>query len=129
MGRKHADGVAVGLLLGLANAFVIAIGLSMMLHELSLESVKIVFMICAMPALLVGGVLGWVADATATSAVWVRRLLLVGPALLVVGLLGSVSDLHAIVVSCIPTTAAACWLECATRHDALPPVPIVVVRR
>ena len=129
MDRQPA-GVALGLLLGLGNALVIAIGLSAIEPHDRAQMAMVVFMIGAVPALIVGVLLGWLAQATAHHRVWFRRLVLVVPAVLVVFTLGAMFSLQsAVLVSCIPTTAAAFWLERATRARVVPPVPVVAVHR
>jgi hypothetical protein len=130
MDGKPANGVALGFLLGLANALVVSVGLSAMDPGNRVEMAAIIFVFGIVPASVVGVLLGLLAERLARAPVWLRRVVLVVPALLVVGLLGSMFGLQsAVVVSCIPTTAAAFWLERATRTREAPPVPVVAVRR
>ena len=61
---------------------------------------------------------------------WLRRVTLIAPAMLVVSILGSAFGLRdQVLVSCIPTIAAALVLERKTRRADDAPVPVVTVRR
>jgi hypothetical protein len=82
------------------------------------------------PAIVLGALLGWLADVTATLPVWLRRFLLIVPAVLLVAVLGTEFGLqHMILVSCIPTAVATLLLERGTRNHVAPPVPVAHVRR
>jgi hypothetical protein len=121
-------GFPVGILLGLANVFVIGVGMAAVGHEAGIA--LLVLMFGSIPAIVVGALLGWIADAMKAMPVWARRLVLIVPAVLLVIVLGTelwMKDF--IFVSCIPTTVATFILERATRLTQRPPVPPAQVVR
>jgi hypothetical protein len=126
--RGVKNGPSDGMMLGIANAAVIAVGLSAVDPDFRLQMATVVFLFGSLPAILAGAALGRLADALAESRVWVRRLWLVVPAWLVVVVLGVVIGMVEVVfVACIPTTAAALLLEKRTR--ARSDAPVAIVRR
>jgi hypothetical protein len=137
----QTDGVAntkatgVGVLLGLANVAVIGLGLGL---AVSLEGagghpLGIAFFVCMIgivPAVVLGALLGWLAEVTAPLPRWLRAFVLTLPALLLVVLLGAYFAMQQfILVACIPTVVAALVLERATRLVVTPPLPVARARR
>ncbi len=133
--------VMLGMLLGLCNAFVIGAGIGGANGKGLLEIGAIALLVTGfggMPAVVLGALLGWLADAIRAHPVWLRRLLLIAPAALFVMVLGAELEAqivrrgppqHFALVSCIPTAIAAFILERATRRHPTPRVPAAYVRR
>lgn len=120
-------GTALGILLGLLNCAVIGIGMAARGGEAGIA--VWVFMFGLVPAVILGAILGWIADVMKPLAIWVRRVVLIVPALLLVIGLGDFFALHEfIVVSCIPTLVATLLLERGTRLVVAPPVPLAHAR-
>ena len=118
--------IGLGVVLGLANVLVIAIGLAVTLDEDFLELGTMVMIFGMMPGMMAGAVLGGLARALRECPRALRLLLLVTPALLVVFALASEFGMLALApVACIPTGVAALVLERMTRAPVVPPaVPI-----
>jgi len=131
------DPVSLGIMLGVANALVIAIGIAVMKHQDDavtrwrdgastwygggLSIVGSVFMIGFIPAVFTGAALGRLAHRARAWRPWLRGVVLVVPALLVVvGLADMFRMQEYIVVASIPTLAAAAWLERRTRDARVP---------
>lgn len=114
--------VALGLLLGAANTFVIGVGFSAVAGDV--EVAVMVMVLGVVPGTVLGAMLGGTAHLTKAWPVWWRRVLLTVPALVLVVLLGRFFALYEfILVSCIPTVVAAFILERNTRSVTPPPVP------
>lgn len=128
--RRRDNGPGIGLLLGLANAAVIAIGVSAAEgHGAYVEIAIAVFMFGVMPALIAGLAIGHIADRTATYSLWARRIAITVPAWLVVMLVGCGLGMGSyVVVACIPTTVAAVVLERLTRERSIAAAARVVAR-
>jgi uncharacterized membrane protein len=115
-----------GLALGAANVVVIAIGIGVMEHDSEATCMVIVF--GALPGLIAGAVLGWLAGCTATRSPWWRVTLLAVPGIGVVVFLAEAFWMYQfVVVACIPTIVAALILERWTRRTLPPPVPVATV--
>jgi hypothetical protein len=98
----------------------------------------LVMLFGSMPAVVLGALLGWLADVMRGQPVWLRRFLVIVPAALFVIVLGAELETqivrrgppqHFALVSCIPTAVAAFILERATRRRVIPRVPPAHVRR
>ena len=122
------NGPSDGMVLGVANAAVIAVGMSALDPHYRLQMATVVFLFGSLPAILTGAALGRLADYLAHAPIWMRRLWLIVPAWGVVTVLGvGVGMAELIAVACIPTTAAALLLEKRTRARSV--APVAVVRR
>jgi MFS family permease len=118
-----------GILLGIANVGVVALGMSVVEHHERFALATMIFMIGLVPGMTTGALLGWIAGTLADARVWLRLAWLIVPALLVVVALGELFDLREfIVVSCIPTTVGCLLLEKGTRRRQ-PSVPAAHARR
>ena len=128
MGDTKASGL--GVLLAVANVVVIGLGLGF--TEPAGHPLGVAFFVCMIgivPAVVLGALLGWLADVTAPLPVWLRTLVLTFPAIALVVLLGSYFSMHDfIVVASIPTVVAVLLLERATRHVTPPPLPVAHAR-
>jgi hypothetical protein len=128
MGDSKASGL--GVLLAAANVVVIGLGLGFTApagHPLGIAF--FVCMIGIVPAVVLGALLGWLADVTAPLPVWLRTLVLALPAIALVVLLGAYFSMHDfIVVASIPTFVAVLLLERATRQVTPPPLPVAHAR-
>lgn len=114
--------VPLGIMLGALNVIVIAIGMAGVAGQARFAEWVIMFAI--MPGVVVGALLGWLADVMKPMPTWARRSVLLVPAvLLVVVLAGEFRLEQFILLSCIPTAVAALLLERGTRLAAEPPVP------
>lgn len=114
-----------GTLLGIANVFVIAIGMSLLEHEPQLMSLVVMF--GAVPGLVAGAILGSLAGAIGTRPPVFRVALLALPAICVVfGLATEFAMQDLAMISCIPTLVAVLMLERWTR--VAPPEPVPVAR-
>jgi hypothetical protein len=132
------DPILLGMLLGLANLVVVAIGMrdvaygpheasphhggEACFHAHALGSqVGAVFAAGFLPALITGAIVGRIAHRSRTWPVWARLLVIVPPPIAVVIALGGMSGLYAYVLPSIVTTvAAALCLERGTRAVMLP---------
>jgi len=114
--------VPLGIMLGLLNVFVIAIGLAGVGDEVGIAMLVVMFGI--VPAIVIGALLGWLAEVMKPLPTWMRRFVLIMPAVALVVILGAEFSMQDfIVVSCIPTAVATLVLERATRLVLPPPVP------
>lgn len=122
--------VALGVLLGALNVLVIGVGMSVMAGDHDLQIAVWVAIFGIVPAVVLGALLGWLADVMAPLPTWVRRFVLILPAtLLVIVLAAEFTMQDFILVSCIPTVVAALVLERGTRLVVPPPVPLAHARR
>jgi len=118
-----------GALLGSANATVIAFGmcfddaggLTFHIHDRAFGFALIALVAC-IPGAIFGAMVGRLADNLVNYKVWMRRLALISTAFTVVVFLGGMAELHRyVLISFIPTLAAALLLETRTRgHAAVP---------
>jgi hypothetical protein len=123
--EREVDPIRRGMLLGIANCVVIAVGMAAPEHTDGLGLGMIVFLVGVLPAIFAGCLLGWLAGKWASQPVRSRRLRLLIPAWLVVVALAIMTGLvNFILVSWIPTTVAVLLLERATRRPPAPPVPV-----
>ena len=123
-------GIANGILLGMANAGVITLGLVLPEGQRWFALGTVIFMIALVPSVLAGAVLGWIAEVLAESHLWIRLAWLIVPAIAVVAWLGVVFEMRGyIAVSSVPTVAACLLLERSTRRRPTPPLPVAAVRR
>jgi uncharacterized membrane protein len=114
------DPVANGILLGLANTVVIAVGLSYAVP--SRDMAPAVIMFGFMPGMLLGALVGGIAGLTAKHPSWVRLLLLAPIPMgfvyaMATGLVLGASIYGAL----IPTAVAVLIMERSTRAGALVP--------
>jgi hypothetical protein len=115
-----------GIVLGAANVLVIAIGMGVMAHDSEVTS--LVATLGAMPGMIAGAVLGWLAQCVATRPPRLRVALLAVPAVGVVVALADTFGMDASVpVACIPTLVAVLILERWTRRVTPAPVPVATV--
>ena len=114
------DPIAKGILLGMANTIVIALGLGTAFSTRDIAGPIMIFGM--IPAMLIGAFEGGLADWTTRTPPWVRMLLL---APLPVGFvwvmanalrLGTIGD-----AACIPTFVAVLILEKTSRAEVLVP--------
>jgi hypothetical protein len=119
--------LALGALLGLANALVIALGIAVREHG-GLDAFIALTCASLIPALFAGMAIGSLAERTPTWPVVARLPLLVVPAFLIVAGLGALAQFDQyIAVACVPTLAAASLLERRTRaRDEVPPARSLV---
>jgi hypothetical protein len=131
-------GVVGGMLLGLCNAFVIGAGIGGANGKGYFEVAAIalaVMLFGSMPAIVIGALLGWLADAMRAQPVWLRRFALIVPAVMVVIVCGVEIETkligrgpeHFALLAAIPTAVAAFILERATRSRSTPSVPLAYV--
>lgn len=121
-------GPPLGILLGALNVLVIGTGMAAIYGEAGIVVWVLIFGI--VPGFMLGGLLGWLADAMKPLPIWVRRFVLVVPAVLLVVVLAAQFSMQSfIVLSCIPTAVATLLLERATREVIPPPVPVAHARR
>jgi hypothetical protein len=119
--------VPLGILLAMLNTAVIGVGMAINGGELGIA--VWVFMFGLVPAVILGALLGWLAEVMQPLSIWVRRVVLIVPAVLLVVGLGDFFALRDfIVVSCIPTAVATLMLERGTRLVVVPPVPLAHAR-
>jgi len=125
-----------GALLGCANAIVIAFGmcfddaggLALHLRDRAF-GVALVALVSCIPAAIFGAMLGQMADNLVNYKVWMRRLALISIAFTMVVFLGCMADLYRyVVVSMIPTLAAALLLEAQTRVALASSMPLATAR-
>jgi len=122
------SGVPLGIMLGALNVIVIAIGMAGIGGESGIAMWVVTFGI--LPGLVLGALLGWLAETMKPLPIWVRRFVLIVPAVLLVVLLAAEFSLQSfIALSCIPTAVATLLLERGTRQVAPPPVPVAHARR
>jgi hypothetical protein len=120
--------VPLGMTLGALNVLVIGIGMAVVGREAGIALLVLAFGV--VPAIVLGALLGWLADVMKTMPLWPRRFVLIVPAVLLVVVLGAEFAMqHMILVSCIPTAVATFMLERGTRTEVAPPVPIAHARR
>ena len=120
--------VPLGIVLGALNVLVIAIGMGVLGGEPGI--VLLVTMFGIVPAIVLGALLGWIADVMKPLPIWLRRTVLVVPAILLVCVLGAEFSMQQLIfVSSIPTVVASLILERATRLNLPPPVPEARARR
>src|SRR5690349_21503693 len=120
--------VPLGILLGALNVLVIAIGLAGAGDEPGIAMWVVAFGI--VPGILLGALLGWLAEVMQPLPIWVRRFVLLVPAVALVAVLaGEFSLQHFILLASIPTAVAALVLERGTRPSSPPPVPLAHARR
>lgn len=116
-----------GMILAIANVFVIAFGMGVVAHDSGFF--MLVMMFGSIPALLVGGLLGLFAGLTEKRSRHWRTVLLSLPAFGLVVVLAAVFTFDAAVpIACIPTFIAALVLERWTRQVVPAPVPVATVR-
>lgn len=114
------DPIAKGILLGIANTIVIAVGLGTAFSTRDMAGPIMIF--GCMPAMLMGAFEGGIADWTARNPPWVRLLILTPIPIGFVWVmanalrLGTVGDL-----ACIPTLVAVLVLEKTSRTQPLVP--------
>jgi hypothetical protein len=106
-----------GILVGLVNTIIVAFCMAAWLDSAHLmEATLIISMIGALPAVLIGAFLGYLAEAKQTTNRRVMLVWMISVSCAAVALLGTIFDLpELIVVSCIPTAAACSVLERWTR--------------
>lgn len=120
-------GAWLGVVLGALDVFVIATGMADVCHAPSIAVLVIVFGL--VPGIVLGGLLGWLAEVMAPLPVWLRRCVLIVPPLLLVVLLGGeLGKEQFIALASIPTLVAALLLEGATRLSVAPPLPVARAR-
>lgn len=119
--------VAKGFWLAIANVFVIAFALSCEFHPRGSEHVmSLVVMYAIFPAIIVGTVLGGIAEATAARRPLWRFAVLAVPAWGLVVLLANVFDMRQFELhACIPTFVAVSILERSTRKRELVPIAFI----
>ncbi|HSK02118.1 MAG TPA: hypothetical protein VK932_12790 [Kofleriaceae bacterium] len=126
--RMELPAVCLGMTLAAINVVVIALGIAFWEPRPHAGIVMFVMMFGMVPGVALGAFLGFLAGTLNTHPVWFRRAVLVVPAFLLVAVLGAELSMTQLVpVSCIPTLAAALYLERATR--LVPPVPVAHARR
>jgi len=115
------DPVSLGILLGIANVLVIAVGMGMTEPRNHLGIALGVFALGFFPGVFTGGLLGRTAHRVRAWRPWARQIVLTGPALFVVVVLAEVFQAHQfMVLAFIPTVAAASWRERRTREALVP---------
>jgi hypothetical protein len=118
--------VGKGILLGLANVFVIAIGMAALENEARLMVLVVMFGL--VPGVLAGAVLGAATSWVTSLSPALRTLILALPAVGVVfGLAREFGMQDLATVSCIPTLVGVLMLERWTRVVPTPPVPVARV--
>jgi len=118
--KREPPAAIKGIALGLANLLVIAIGI-VAGHDAGMMLLVVLY--GGIPAVVVGGLLGTLAEFTARRSPRWRAVLLALPALgLVAGLGTFFGFTAAIPVACIPTLVAALILERWTRQVVQAPV-------
>jgi hypothetical protein len=123
-------GLSLGVLLGVLNVLVIGVGMSFAHGRFDPNVMVWVVAFGIVPGVVLGALLGWLADVMKALPIWLRRFVLVVPAvLLVVALAAEFSMQGFIYVSCIPTAVAVLLLERGTRKVVTPPVPVAHARR
>jgi hypothetical protein len=116
-----------GITLAIVNVLVIAIAMSVVAHDHDLFVLVVMF--GSIPALVLGGLLGFFAGQYATRSRHWRTVLLLSPAFgLVVFLAAFFGFDAAIPLACVPTFIAALVLERWTRRVVPAPVPVATVR-
>ena len=121
--ERESSPIIKGIALGLANALVIAIGLV----GPDVGGILFVLLFGGVPAVVTGGLLGGLAELTASRSPRWRVVLLALPALAAVAGLGKFFEATAEVpVACIPTVVAALILERWTRQVV--PEPVATAR-
>ena len=120
--------VPLGILLAMSNVLVIGIGMQAGGRERDIVVLVLIF--GSVPSILVGALLGWLADVMKPLPVWARQFVLIVPAVLLVIVLGAAFGMQRFIfVSCIPTAVATLVLERATRLAQTPPLPPAQARR
>jgi hypothetical protein len=120
--------VPLGIALGALNVIVIAVGLAVAADESGIALWVIAFGI--VPGVVLGALLGWIADVMKPLPIWVRRLVLLVPAVALVAALAAEFALQQfILLASIPTAVATLLLERSTRPSEPPPVPLAQARR
>lgn len=118
--------VAKALWLATLNVFVIAYALSVEVGDRVGSAVALVVIFSIIPALLLGALLGRIAEATAAHRPLWRLAVLALPASgLVITLASAFEMLHFAPYACIPTCVAASILERTTRQPQSMPVAVV----
>lgn len=116
-----------GIILAIANVLVIAIGMSVVGHDNDLFVLVVMF--GSIPALVIGGLLGFFAGQYATRSRHWRTVTLSLPAFGLVVFLAAFFSFDAeIPLACVPTFIAALVLERWTRRVVPAPVPVATVR-
>jgi hypothetical protein len=112
-----------GILLGLGNTCVVAVGLALSMHEPVAQVVPAVLMIGFIPAAIIGMITGWLAGAVTNRARWTRLLVIAPLPLGFVLLAGAICDIPSYANgACIPTMVCVLMLERSTRssQDTVP---------
>lgn len=123
-------GLSHGVLLGVLNVVVIGVGMAFAHGRFDPNVMVWVIAFGMVPGVVLGALLGWLADVMRALPIWLRRCVLVVPAvLLVVALAVEFSMESFIYVSCIPTAVAVLLLERSTRKVVVPAVPVAQARR
>lgn len=118
--------VAKALWLATLNVFVIAYALSVEIGDRAVDAIGMVVIFSIIPALLLGALLGRIAEATSAHRPMWRLAVLALPACLLVVVLASAFEmLHFVPHACIPTFVAASILERTTRAPQVVPVAAV----
>jgi hypothetical protein len=125
--NRQTDATDLGAILGICNAFVIAIGLAAKLDSSNwLDMTVVIFVVGLVPSMVVGFVLGAIAGRTSEQRRWVRLVVLTVPALATVWGLSCMFDLSPYFTrAAIPTLVATLLLERFTRAQSLLPTGIV----
>ena len=114
------DPIAKGILLGIANTIVIAVGLGTAFSTRDIAGPIMIF--GCMPAMLIGALEGGLADWTARNPPWVRLLVLTPMPIGFVWVMANALRLGAIGdAACIPTLVAVVILEKTSRAEPLVP--------
>lgn len=120
-------GSGLGMALGALNVLVVAVAFA--LGGEGGEGAVLILMFGLVPGIVIGSLLGWIGELTATISPVVRWPLLAVPAVAAVVGLGSVFQLHGLIVyASIPTLAISSILERQTRARPVPPIPIARVQ-
>ena len=115
------DPVTLGMVLGIANVVVIAIGIDSLLDAYHGGVASQVFVYGVLPGVFGGAAIGWIAARCYDWPPWARRVVLVAPAIAVVVLLGDMFNLmQCVPPALVPTVAAALILEQRTREQTVP---------
>jgi hypothetical protein len=125
-----------GALLGCANATVIAFGMcfddggGLPFHIRDRAfGFTLVALVACIPGAIFGAMVGRLADNLVNYKVWMRRLALISTAFTVVVFLGGMAELNRyVLISFIPTLAAALFLETRTRASFHAAVPLATAR-
>ena len=122
-------GYIKGILLGLANTFVVAVAIAFGIEDSNpLEAMLVICFMGVVPSLVIGGLLGHYGETMQTTN---RRVVVVGMcaiacgAVAVLGLMFALSEL--VLASCIPTIAACALLERWTRAEPASALPLARV--